>query len=131
MSLIARLYIQGHASEKNGLRVLECDFKFSQETDKRGAPVAEVEAGRFNVLISTENDGELLSWMLNTSIKNGKIIYTGMQNGKAVKTVEFKDAALVFYHEKFQEHRSTTIALTISARKINITGVTFENIWSK
>ncbi len=132
MALYARLHIQGHTNEKKGIRVLESDIEFLQEIDTAsGAPAARVNAGRINLIITVENDGELLNWMLTPSlVKNGKIVYSGKDNGKTIKTVEFTDALLVKYHERFHEFEMTTISITITAKKLKLVGALIENQWS-
>jgi len=132
MALYARLHIQGHASEKKGIRVLESDINFIQEFEMRtGAPSTRVDAGKLNLVIAVENDGELLHWMFRPSkTRNGKIVYSGKDNGKTIKTVEFKDAVLVKYHERFQEFEMTTISITITAKELKMVGATITNHWS-
>ena len=131
MSLTARLHISGHQKESKGIRVLTCDFKFSQATDQRGLPTSKIEGGKLNVLIAVENDSELLHWMFTEAAdKNGKIVYIGLENGKALKTIEFWDARLISYFERFTENGKVTIKIIISAKKMAIAGATHENVWS-
>lgn len=130
MSLTARLFIQGHQNENKGIRVLACDFEFSQKTDQRGLPVSKVEGGKINILIAEENDAELLHWMFTEAAdKNGKIIFIGRENGKSLKTIEFWNGRLINYYESFTDQSEVTVRMTISAKTISIAGETHENIW--
>lgn len=131
MSLTARLHIEGHQNEQKGIRVLACDFEFSQETDQRGLPVSNVKGGKVNVSIAVENDAEILHWMFTEAAdKNGKIIFTGMHNGKSLKTIEFWNGRLIRYYESFTDQGEVIVQLTISAKKMAIAGATHENVWS-
>jgi hypothetical protein len=132
MALYARLHIQGHTNEKKGIRVLSSDIEFLQEFEPAsGAPAAKVNAGKIDLIIAIENDAELLTWMLRPSLtKNGKIVYSGKDNGKIIKTLEFTDALLVRYHERFREFEMTTISITITAKKLKLVGALTENRWS-
>ncbi len=131
MSLTARLHIEGHQHENKGIRVLACNFKFSQSTDQRGLPTSKVEGGKINVTIAVENDAELLEWMLaEAADKNGKIIFTGIDSGKSLKTIEFWNGRLIHYFESFKDCSKVTIMMTISAKKISVAGAYHENVWS-
>ena len=131
MSLTARLHIEGHQNENKGIRVLACNFKFSQTTDQRGLPTSKVEGGKINVAIAVENDAELLHWMFTEAAdKNGKIIFIGMDNGKSLKTIEFWDGRLIRYYESFKGCGKVVVHISISAKKISIAGASHENIWS-
>ncbi len=131
MSLTARLHIGGHQSENKGIRVLACNFKFSQTTDQRGLPTSKVEGGKINVTIAVENDAELLHWMFSEAAdKNGKIVYVGMDNGKPLKTIEFWNGRLVKYFESFKDCSKVVVQISISAKKIAVAGASHENIWS-
>ena len=131
MSLTARLYIEGHRKEQDGVRVLKCEFEFTQNTDQRGLPISKVEGGKLNITIALENDAELLHWMFSEAAdKNGKIIFIGKENGKALKTIEFWNGRLVHYHECFTDQAEVKVRIVISAKKISIAGETHENVWS-
>ncbi len=130
MALTARLHIQGFNSSNKGIRVLELDFEFMYDTDKRGARVSDIQAGIFTILIAVENDSELLEWMLKGKIVNsGKVVFIGKENGKAIKTIEFKNALLTYYHEKFKEAEQTTVEIKVSVEQFTITGVHHINTW--
>jgi hypothetical protein len=129
MSYTARLYIDGHQKQKEGLRVLTCDFSFSQGTDASGLPSSNVQGGFINLSIIIENDPEILWWMISDADKNGKIVFMGDDKSNPIKTLEFKDGRLVGYHESFSEVSEVTVTLTISAREISVSGVKYVNSW--
>ena len=38
MVLSAKLHIEGHQNEEEGIQLLSCDYQFSQEIDQKGLP---------------------------------------------------------------------------------------------
>jgi hypothetical protein len=129
MSYTAKLHIDGHQKQKDGIRILSCDFGFTQGTDASGLPSSNVQGGFINLTIITENDPEILYWMLSDADKNGKIVYMSDDKSNPVKSLEFKDGRLIRYHENFSEMTEVTVNLTITAREISISGVTHNNSW--
>lgn len=131
MSLSARLHISGHRKEQKGIRVIESEFEFSQDVDKTtGQICGRMKGGKIHILLDTENDGELLHWMFHNVVKNGKIIFIGLPEGKSIKTIEFENAYLIYYKEVFKEVTSVSIKITISSQKITIAGEQMENSWT-
>jgi hypothetical protein len=130
MSLTARLHIEGHSEEKKGIKILSCDFSFSQETDSEGRVSSSVRSGLINITIQGINDSEIFQWMLGQEMrKNGKISFSGVVATGPHKTLEFEDAVLVHYHESFTDQSDVIIDLSISCRKINIAGASHEHMW--
>lgn len=130
MALTARLHIQGFASEEKGYRILQSDFEFNTEIDKRGMIKTAVQGGKIELLITVENDSDLINWSTTQKkVNSGKIVFVGKENGKATKTINFSDAYLIHYHESFREFDPTTVKLIISVRKIEIIGVHHINMW--
>ncbi|MDX8340110.1 type VI secretion system tube protein TssD [Draconibacterium sp. IB214405] len=131
MSLSARLHISGHRKEQKGIRVIESDFEFAQDVDTTtGQICGRMKGGKINILLDIENDGELLHWMFHNVVKNGKIIFIGLPEGKSIKTIEFENAYLIYYKEVFKEVTSVNIRITISAQKMTIAGEQMENSWT-
>lgn len=131
MILTAKLFIEGHQTESEGLPLNSCDFQFKQEVDERGLPVSTVRGGIIDVSFASLDDSDLIYWMISSAAdKNGKIVFSGMESSKAFKTLEFKDARCIKYHERFQRDFEMTVDLTISAREIIICDVTHANSWS-
>jgi hypothetical protein len=131
MSITARLHIEGHSKEKEGIRVLSCNFGFRQDVDARGMQTSRVKPGLINLTVKGTEDAEIVQWMFSQdSMKNGKITYSGFTGSGPVRKVIFQDAILVSYSENFTDQSDIIINLTISARKITIAGIDFETFWS-
>jgi hypothetical protein len=130
MSLTARLHIEGHSEEQKGIKILSCDFSFSQDTDNKGRIASDIRAGTINLAIPGINDTEIIQWMLGKDIrKKGKISYSGVIATGPHKSIEFEDAVLVNYSESFSDQADVIIQLSISSRKITISGITHETQW--
>lgn len=131
MSLTARLHIQGHSKEEKGIKVLSCNFSFSQDVDNRGMTSSKVRAGLINVTIPGISDNEILQWMLSRDDrKDGRITFSGVIDTGPHRSLEFEDAVMVSYHESFSDQSDIIISLTLSARIIKVTGVTHESLWA-
>lgn len=131
MSLSARLHIQGHSKENQGIKILSSSFSFSQDVDARGMTSSKVRAGMINLTLHGGEDPEIIQWMLGGNIrKNGKIVYTGVTDTGPKRSVEFEDALLVDYKEDFNDQTDIIIRLVISARMIVISGVVHESMWT-
>lgn len=132
MSLTARLHIEGHSEEKKGIKILSCDYSFSQDLDGNGQAASNVKAGVINMTIPGVNDSEIIQWMLGRNVmKKGKIDFSGFAETGPHKTLEFEDAVLVYYHESFTDVSDTRIDLSISCRKIKLSGIAYEALWSE
>ena len=130
MVLSARLHIEGHQNEKEGIHLLACDYSFSQEVDQKGLPTSKVHGGLIEIVFASMEDTEIIQWMISEDAdKSGKISFSGDQNTKPFKTLEFKDARLIQYHESFMDQGTMTLSLTISAREIGISGANYSNVW--
>jgi hypothetical protein len=129
MILTARLFIEGHATEQEGIPLDSCDYAFTQEVDQRGMPVSEVQIGIINMSFACIEDTELVWWGMGNVSKNGKIVFSGMESTKAFKTLAFQDAFCIKYHEKFVRNTDMTIDMTISARFIDLSGVSYGESW--
>ena len=130
MSLTARLHIVGHSREKQGIKILSCNFSFSQSVDSAGRIMSNVQAGIINISIPGIDDAEIVQWMIGKDIrKKGKISYSGIISTGPHKHIEFEDAVLVNYSESFTDQMDTVINLSISSRKITVCGVTHETQW--
>lgn len=132
MVLTARLYISGHESGNEGIPLLTCSYSFTQDIDQRGLPKTEVKGGVITLAFNSIDDQEIMHWMISSKAdKNGKITFSGEDTEKVFKTLEFKDARCIAYHESFIRDREMVEEITISAREISISGVTHLNIWTK
>ncbi len=64
MVLSAKLHIEGHQKEQDGIHLLSCDFNFSQETDQKGLPSSKVRGGIIELTFVSLDDAEILQWMI-------------------------------------------------------------------
>ncbi len=130
MVLSAKLHIAGHQNEKEGIHLLSCEFRFSQETDQKGLPTSKVHGGMIDLSFASIDDNEIFQWMISEDAdKDGKISFSGDNTTKPFKTLEFKDARLTSYEEKFNDQSEMITYLTISAREITLSGVKHSNAW--
>jgi hypothetical protein len=128
MSLTARLFIGG---DKKGIKILSCDFSFSQDVDTQGKVNSIVRAGLIHLSISGTDDTEIIQWMiLRDARKDCKITFSGFVDTGQHRTIEFKDAYLISYHESYSETSDIVINLTLSSRVITVKGVTHESKWT-
>jgi len=130
MVLSAKLHIEGHQNEQEGIHLLSCDFRFYQEIDQRGLPTSKVHGGIIDLSFASIEDNEIIQWMISEDAdKNGKISFSGDNNTKPFKTLEFKDARLISYNESFADQSLMITTLSISARVITISGIKHSNTW--
>ncbi len=130
MSLTARLHIEGHSEAEKGIKILSCDYSFSQDIDSNGRIASNIRSGIVNISIPGKSDSEIVQWMLGKDIrKKIKISYSGVISTGPHKSIEFEDAVLVNYSESFTDQTDIVINLSISSRKITIYGVTHETQW--
>jgi len=130
MVLTATLHIEGHQNEQDGIQLLSCDFRFYQEIDKKGLPTSRVHGGIIDLSFISIEDNEITQWMISEDAdKNGKIIFSGDNNTKPFKTIDFIDARLIQYQENFTDKSQMITTLSISTREITISGVRYSNVW--
>ena len=131
MSLTARLHIEGHAKQQDGLQVISCSFGFVQDVDKRGYPTSGVYGGQIELQLLNENDPEIIQWMFQSAAdKNGKVTFHSDSTSTPSHSVHFRDGRLIKYHESFKSETEVIVTLVITAREIEISGETHTNIWS-
>jgi len=131
MSLTARLHIKGHEQERKGIKVLSCEYSFSQKVNEDGFIAGSVRAGLINITVTAINDTEIVQWMLlRDQQKSGKISFSGIDPVNAApqetKTLEFEDAILINYSEMFNDESDMIMNLSISARKITLSNSEWE-----
>lgn len=133
MSLTARLHITGHELEDKGIKILSCDFSFTQDVDNNGYINSSVRAGFINISIPGINDSEIVQWMINRfHRRNGKIVFLGVNESgmpQELKSLEFEEAFLVSYNESFSDEAEMIINLSISAPKITLSNGKWETQW--
>jgi hypothetical protein len=128
MSLAARLHID---TDKTGIKILACDFSFSQDVDQRGMANSDVRAGLINISIPGTDNMEILQWMLGRDTrKDCKIVFSGYVDSGSHRTIEFQDAILVNYHESYSDPSDIIIHLTFSSRIVKVKDVKHESPWA-
>ena len=128
MSITARLYIDGL---KKGIKVLAFDFSFNQDVDHRGKVNSNVRNGLINITIPGVDEPDIIQWMFGFDLlKDGKVTFSGFIDTEPHRSIEFKNAYLVYYHESYSESTDIVINLTISSQSISVKGLTHESNWS-
>ncbi len=118
--------------ETKNVRVLDCEFGFTQDIDSTGKPTSRPRGSIIKLVLESTGDSELVSWMFSHSdTKNGTIRFLRRDNEAAMKKLSFKDGICISYHESFKDHGSVPMitSITISAREIHIDGLVFKNMW--
>lgn len=128
MAFLAKVSIDG-GEEMN---VLTCSFRFMQTTDATGKPSAVPQGGYLSFVVESGKDTDLCDWMISpTSTKSGIVTFYRRDMLSKLKTVEFKDAFCVDYHESF-DHRGEhpmQISVVVSAKTLKINESEFKNNW--
>jgi len=131
MAFDAKLYFtdSGGSSTGNAMKILECDFGFTQNIDHlTGLPNAYPLPTNISILVESTNDTQFTDWMAAPlGGKNGKIEFTIRNNNK--KILEFVEGYCIQYHETFNhigEESPMHINITISAKKIIVDGIEFK-----
>jgi hypothetical protein len=132
MALDAVLSLTSSGTSTESLKVLECDYEFSQEIDESGKPSARPRGGLIHVTVESSDKTTIAEWMFSKmAFKNGKIEFT-LRNSKK-KELIFEDGACISYHESFNAVNSLPMMLrfTISANILKLGSVTHDNEWKK
>jgi len=131
MSIIARLHIEGHSKENEGLRVLSCNLGFTQHVDELGKKSGKVKSNLIDITIKGTEDAEIVHWMFgNDTVRNGRIEYSGFTDSGARRKVFFKEALLVGYSENFNDQSEIILNLVIAPKEITIAGEKFVSYWT-
>lgn len=126
-ALTAKLHIEGHKDEKQGIIIRAYNFNFSQTVDELGRQASSVRMGLIKLTLSSNEDGEIIQWMLGRSTrKNFKITFSGFGDSGPVRKILFEDAFLISYSESYIDQGSIVVELIISASKIEIAGLAWE-----
>jgi hypothetical protein len=113
-------------------RVLHCDFRFSQQLDITGKPVAVPLGGSITLQVESTASTEFFDWMISPVMtKSGSITFYRRDTNSKLKTLEFADAHCVSYHEVFDhagEH-PMLVELILSAKSLKLNDSEFKNNW--
>lgn len=128
MAYRASLEIEG-----NKYKVRKCSYAIEQNTDENGRPSSMVFAGKVNLEIEASDCSLFIGWALaQVEKKDGKIKWDNTNVPGILKSLEFKDAFLVYFEENMDAFAATpmTANLIISAKKITYAGGNnHENSW--
>lgn len=130
MSIAAKLFIDGHSKDLDGITILSFNFGFTQNVDRVGNIKSFVNPGLINVTIRGTEDPEIVNWMISNSRKDGRIEFSGFHDTQAKRKLLFKEGLLVEYSESFSDMSDIIISLSISAIEITIAGEQYKSKWS-
>lgn len=131
MSISAKLFIEGHTKENNGIGVLTFHFGFTQTVDRVGNIKSYVIPGLIKLTIRGTEDPEIVNWMISNTRKNGRIEFTGFHDTQAKRKLLFSNGLLVEYNESFSDMSDIIISLSICATDITLSGEQFKSKWSE
>jgi len=114
--------------------ILSCDYKLERDVDLKGRASSRVYGGQFTVEIESTADVSLIEQMLNHQYLpfDGKIkFFKGDENDAELKTLEFKKAYMVKFHENLdiRGKRPMTITMTISAEQLIMGAAEYNGEW--
>lgn len=118
--------------EGTSYRVRSCSYSLRQNVDENGRPASQIIGGTINLEIEASDDSTILEWMVDRiEKKSGQVEFENTMEEGTLKTIEFDDAYLVSYRESMDaiSNKPMVEALVISAKKLSIQGVSFENVW--
>lgn len=127
MSFLAKLEIDGE--EYN---ILDCSYSFEQNIDRNNKPSGTPRGGQISLVIESRGSTNFLQWMIeHKQTKDGVITFYKRDAMSRMLNLKFSKAFCIRFTEHFNAQSNTPmqIHLTISAKKMDIEGVVFENAW--
>jgi len=119
-------------NDSNRIKILTCDFSFSQEIDETGKPSSRPQGGLINITVESTDKETLAEWMFSKmGMKDGKIEFQ-LRNNKT-KVLSFKEGVCIAYNESFNAAGSIPMMVhfTISPNSIKLGSAEFKNEWKK
>jgi hypothetical protein len=114
--------------------VIDCDYEFTQEIDITQKPCARPKGGMINVVVESMSDRELIQWMIAPSnVRSGDLtFYKDDAAQTKLKTLSFKEAICIRFHERFSASGSEPMLTSISfvAKEMTLDGVTYTSQWT-
>ena len=114
------------------INILDCDYGFTQKIDSAAKPTEKAKGGLISLVIEATKNEELVDWMIDSDmVKDGSIIFRGRETEAAMRTIKFKNAYCVQFHEKFSSEGVIPMVtfLTISCGEITVNNVPYTNNW--
>ena len=127
MSFLSQLTI-----DDDTMNVLKCSFTFEQGADFTGRPSQKPRGGQVTIELESTNKTDFLEWMISSKMtKNGEIVFYKRDNMSSLKTLKFKEAYCLSYHEDFDAIGDEPLKtrIVISAKELKVKDTTFSNNW--
>ncbi|MFS4432208.1 type VI secretion system tube protein TssD [Chryseobacterium sp. S90] len=127
MSFLSKLELDGTT-----YNILECQYGFTQATDKTGKPQGIPQGGEIIIKIESTGNSELLTWMLDhNQTKNGKIIFYRRDAISKLQELVFEKAYCIGFKEKFDANSTQPlqIEMRMIAKKFDLNNAIHEKMW--
>lgn len=127
MSFLAKLELDGEL-----YNILEFDISLDQDVDQNDRPSAIARGGRIRMVVESTRSTIFFSWTLSdTQTKDGKIIFYRRDELSQLKTVEFRKAYSINFHESFRASGEIPMKteFTLTAKEIDYGGTIMEKNW--
>lgn len=114
------------------IKILDCDYGFTQKVDSASRPDERPKGGLISLVIEATKNEELVDWMIDPDmVKDGSIVFMGREGEGAMRTLKFKNAFCVQFHEKFSSEGAIPMVtfLTISFGEITVNDIPYTNNW--
>ncbi len=115
--------------------VVECDYEYTQDIDQTLKPCAKPKSGIITVVVETMSDRELIQWMVAPgNVRSGEInFFKDDAPQTKLKTLSFKEAICIRFHEKFTSYGETPMLTTIGfvAKELVLDGVSHTAQWTR
>jgi len=110
----------------NSIKVLECDYGFTQNFGPSGKPTGMPVSSNINLLVESTNDTQFIDWMISDKGKKDGIIEFTLRNNNK-RTLEFVEGYCTQYHESFN-HLGDESPMHISITIVSL-GIAVDGIW--
>lgn len=114
--------------------VINMRYSLHQEVDVEGRPTAITRGGQISVTLKSLNDGntDFYEWACDPYVSKKGSFDFEKRDGTNMKTLNFEDGYLVEYEETYDavDASAQIEEISISAKKLDIGGVTHENTWA-
>lgn len=127
MSFLAKFSADGEE-----FTVLNCRFRFSQETDRTNRPTSIPMGGVVDLTIESNGSTNLFDWMISsTKTQSGMVTFYRRDNMSKLKTLTFSDAHCIDYQEEYSHNTEfpMQITLQLSAKELKLNDSTYKNNW--
>ncbi len=112
--------------------VLDCNFKFYRDVDKKGRPSSDIYGGKITVVVESAPDTDILETMF-AQFKPcaGSVIFKKADEEAKMKELVFENAYIIEYEEGLNVSNESPMAIkfVISAQIIKMGGAQFEQNW--